>query len=102
MKNMKLGGLGIKKLLDHNLSLLAKWWWRFYKEKGSLCHKVISMKYGLDNSEWLPQLPMPTRASNVWKDICSVDDISLGFGRYLHEGFKIEVRSGNLTKLCDT
>ncbi|XP_058185619.1 uncharacterized protein LOC131302843 [Rhododendron vialii] len=97
-KSRKRGGLGIKKLLDHYLSLLAKWWWRFYKEKGSLWHKVISMKYGLDNSEWLLQLPMPTRASNVWKDICSVGDISSEFGKYLHDGFKIEVKSGNLTK----
>lgn len=32
----KFGGLGLGRLRDTNLSLIARWWWRFKTEKGSL------------------------------------------------------------------
>lgn len=42
------GGLGVKRLMQQNMTLLAKWWWRFSKDKDSLWVKVIKGKYGLD------------------------------------------------------
>ncbi|XP_058198468.1 uncharacterized protein LOC131313991 [Rhododendron vialii] len=35
------GGLGVKKMMQQNLALLAKWWWRFHEDKDSLgeCYK---------------------------------------------------------------
>ncbi|KAG5560722.1 hypothetical protein RHGRI_003905 [Rhododendron griersonianum] len=59
------------------------------------------MKYGLDNRDWLPQLPVPSRSSTVWKDIYSVGNISSEFRKFLYDGFKIEVKSGNLTKFWE-
>lgn len=64
-RSKKYGGLGIKRLLEHNLALLAKWWWRFNKEKEALWVKVVSKKYGLKEDEWLPQLPVRGKPSNI-------------------------------------
>lgn len=56
-KHRRFGGLGIKKLLEHNEALLAKWWWRFSREKDALWVKVVSRKYDLGEEVWLPQVP---------------------------------------------
>ncbi|KAK3220320.1 hypothetical protein Dsin_014290 [Dipteronia sinensis] len=39
------GGLGIRRILDKNKALLAKWLWRFGKEGQSLWRRVICFKY---------------------------------------------------------
>ncbi|XP_076899082.1 uncharacterized protein LOC143552848 [Bidens hawaiensis] len=39
MAPIEYGGLGLGRLRDVNVSLLAKWWWRFKNEKGRLWWK---------------------------------------------------------------
>ena len=48
-KSKKLGGLGIERLRDKGVSLMAKWVWRFGKDHSSLWKKVVCSKYGLKN-----------------------------------------------------
>ena len=47
-KSKKNWGLGIGRILDKNVSLLAKWVWRFGYETTSLWKKVVCTKYGVD------------------------------------------------------
>lgn len=54
--------LGIKKLMEQTgHAILAIWWWRFNKEKDSICVKVVRRKYG--TYSWLPHLPTQGRSS---------------------------------------
>ncbi|KAK2639207.1 hypothetical protein Ddye_027002 [Dipteronia dyeriana] len=45
--NNTSGGLGIGRMVDKNVSLLAKWVWRFGFDRNSLCKKVLCAKYGI-------------------------------------------------------
>ncbi|KAK2654576.1 hypothetical protein Ddye_014432 [Dipteronia dyeriana] len=46
-KNKMSGGLGIGRMVDKNISLLAKWVWRFSFDRDSLWKKVVCAKYGI-------------------------------------------------------
>ena len=46
LNSLENGGLGIGSLKAHNLSLLAKWWWSFRKEKSTLWKHVIMDFHG--------------------------------------------------------
>lgn len=96
-KKKEAGGLGVRRLLQQNLALLAKWWWRFSKDNESLWVKVVRSKYKLDQRSWLPEYPTKGSVSTVWNDICAVGDPSSGIGGIVKEGFKIKVYSGNNT-----
>lgn len=40
------GGLGVGNLLHCNLSLLFKWFWRYFNELSALWRKIVQEKYG--------------------------------------------------------
>ena len=44
IKPKSKGGLGLGSLENKNLALLAKWWWRFGKEKEALWRRLIAIK----------------------------------------------------------
>lgn len=97
-KNKKFGGLGVKRLLEHNSALLAKWWWRFNKEKEALWVKVVLRKYALEDNTWLPKIPNRGKPSKIWKDMCSVGDYYADMGECIIQGFKFKVNSGTRIK----
>ena len=47
-----LGGLGIRKLVHFNKTLLGKWLWRFGREGTHLWRRVIASKYGEGQGGW--------------------------------------------------
>lgn len=94
-KNKKIGDLGVKRLLEDNSALLAKWWCRFCKENEALWIKVVSRRYGLGDEVWFPKVPTRGKASNIWKDICSLGNICADMGECLIQGFSFKVNSGN-------
>ncbi|GMP46621.1 hypothetical protein CsSME_00014696 [Camellia sinensis var. sinensis] len=53
-KGMDAGGLGIRRLTDVNLCLLAKWWWKFGALDNVLWKNVLRSKYHYANSKWSP------------------------------------------------
>lgn len=57
-KGMDVGGLGIRRLRDVNLCLLAKWWWKFGALDNVLWKNVVCSKYHYASSKWSP-LPEP-------------------------------------------
>ncbi|KAD3642016.1 hypothetical protein E3N88_31240 [Mikania micrantha] len=65
------GSLGIGCLRDINLSLLAKWWWRFKKEPFSLWARVVG---GIHTCYPLGGIvPLKPNITGVWKNIASLD-----------------------------
>ncbi|KAI8535123.1 hypothetical protein RHMOL_Rhmol10G0150800 [Rhododendron molle] len=91
------GGLGVKKLAQQNLALLAKWWWRFGKDKEALWVKVIKGKYGLDANCWLPYIRVSGSSSRIWRDICSLDSPSSRLVYSIRDSFRAQVNSGDAT-----
>ncbi|KAK2637633.1 hypothetical protein Ddye_025428 [Dipteronia dyeriana] len=50
-KSKKNDGLCIRRMLDKNKSLLAKWIWHFGCEANSLWKKILCVKYGVEPSK---------------------------------------------------
>ncbi|PWA69263.1 RNA-directed DNA polymerase, eukaryota, Reverse transcriptase zinc-binding domain protein [Artemisia annua] len=91
----KSGGLGVGSLMDSNLSLLMKWWWRFCKEENALWCKVICSIHG----SWGGMLnaPEPKKSSGTWSQIIKLkDDLNI-IGIYLYMLFKKKVGNGMTT-----
>ncbi|XP_022026490.1 uncharacterized protein LOC110927176 [Helianthus annuus] len=66
----KSGGLGLHKLKEVNLALLAKWCWRFKTEKENLWVKVVGAIHSGD-SAW-DFLPSRKAIGGVWCNIASL------------------------------
>lgn len=66
----QIGGLGIGNILNRNISLLFKWWWRYLTDPQALWRKVILLKYGYFPPTSLNDFIIPTKGG-PWKDICS-------------------------------
>lgn len=81
--------------MEHNAALLAKWQWRFKKEKYALQVKVVSRKYTIGEDAWLPQIPSRGIPSRIWKDICSVGEVCADMGECIMQGFNLKVNSGS-------
>lgn len=68
-KLLENGGLGIKKLWDHNRALLAKWPWRFVcKQVESLWRKVVVARFGLASC-WMSKEVREHHGCGLWKSI---------------------------------
>lgn len=61
------GGLGISSIKYRNVSLLAKWWWKYRVESDKLWHKILSSKYG----DW-EALSISPSTSPIMSSILSV------------------------------
>lgn len=95
------GGLGVKRMLQQNLALLAKWGWRFGKDKEALWVKVIKGKYGLDANYWLPYAHGSGSTLRVWEDICSLEYPLSHLGYSNREVFRVQVNLSNATVFWD-
>jgi hypothetical protein len=91
------GGLGVRDVRRVNLSLLAKWRWRFLNADQSCWKVVLQSKYG-DNlaSKHLQQEHSEVRLASIWwKDICKLE----GNDRWLTETIVKKVGNGRSTSL---
>ncbi|KAF5784203.1 putative RNA-directed DNA polymerase [Helianthus annuus] len=66
----KSGGLGLRKLKEVNLALIAKWCWRFKTEKENLWAKVVGAIHS-GESAW-DFLPSRKTIGGVWCNIASL------------------------------
>ncbi|KAD5802790.1 hypothetical protein E3N88_14150 [Mikania micrantha] len=71
-------GMGLGSLKIINMSLLAKWWWRFKSDKNGLWRKVIWVVH--HNSRSLSFIPMRIAMLGPWKAIYknSMELLSVG------------------------
>ncbi|KAK8600728.1 hypothetical protein V6N12_050579 [Hibiscus sabdariffa] len=68
----KFGGFGVVDLRLRNLSLLAKWAWRFAMEPSSLWRAVLVAKYGAATPGWRMNVFGLRLMSLVWREIVSL------------------------------
>ncbi|XP_026436394.1 uncharacterized protein LOC113334324, partial [Papaver somniferum] len=81
------GGLSVYNLRLMNLSLLAKWCWRFGVEKRKLWYKIIEEKYGSEFSYWNPGNIATTYGTSCWRAIAETANlVSSNSTLYLHSG----------------
>jgi hypothetical protein len=89
------GGLGVRDLRRVNLSLLAKWRWRFLNNERSSWKLVLEAKYGdrLAHAH-LHQEHCESRLASIWwKDVCKLE----GDGRWFAEAAVKKLGDGNTT-----
>ncbi|KAK2356246.1 hypothetical protein QL285_093594 [Trifolium repens] len=92
-----IGGLGMRDLSRVNLSLLAKWRWRFLNSDHCYWRSVLEAKYG-DHlaSGHVHHAHSEVRiASTWWRDICNLE----GEGSWFVETTVKRVGDGNMTAL---
>ncbi|KAK2636756.1 hypothetical protein Ddye_031548 [Dipteronia dyeriana] len=70
-KHKKHGGLGIGKMRDKGLSLMAKCSWRLGREESSLLKNVLCAKYGLGDKPLLWDCCKAWRICVGWWDVCA-------------------------------
>ncbi|PWA37728.1 RNA-directed DNA polymerase, eukaryota, Reverse transcriptase zinc-binding domain protein [Artemisia annua] len=68
------GGLGIAKLADVNLALVAKWAWRFTVEKDALWRKVVEAIHG-GRGQLFPQVSEEDVIQNVPPEVIPTQEI---------------------------
>ncbi|KAK1413781.1 hypothetical protein QVD17_35564 [Tagetes erecta] len=66
------GGCGVGSIRDMNLSLLAKWIWRFRKEPAALWAKVINAIHTQPRK--FSGIPVNKKINGVWLKINSIED----------------------------
>ncbi|GAU49412.1 hypothetical protein TSUD_374310 [Trifolium subterraneum] len=67
----EIGGLGVRRLKEFNVALLAKWCWRLLVDRGGLWFKVLAAHYGLERG----RLRDGGRSgSSWWREIARIRD----------------------------
>ncbi|KAJ0533166.1 putative reverse transcriptase zinc-binding domain-containing protein [Helianthus annuus] len=88
----EFGGIGLGSLMETNIAMLGKWWWRFKNDKESLWRKVIWCLH--HNARSWSCIPAKVTATGPWKQVASISndlaDMGIGFDRL----FKGVVGSG--------
>ncbi|KAK2658233.1 hypothetical protein Ddye_004766 [Dipteronia dyeriana] len=100
-KSKKNGGLGVGRIFDKGVSLLAKWIWRFGREDSSLWKKVICAKYGLDVKALQWDWQGSNSASSFIKAVGRLWTEGSRSGDLLKKGLQVVVGNGERAKLWD-
>ncbi|KAL9686487.1 hypothetical protein QQ045_023947 [Rhodiola kirilowii] len=70
LKPKQFGGLGITGMVEKNVALLTKWWWKLITGKGGLWRRVIIEKYAIKGAHDPCKMTAKTnRLSSTWKNI---------------------------------
>lgn len=86
---MGCGGLGVRSIKEHNRVTLAKWHWRFDKEKESLWRKVVVTRFR-EVTLWEFKGVRVHHGCGLWKPIMKVNGIFCKFIQFkLGSGRKI-------------
>ncbi|KAI9161242.1 hypothetical protein LWI28_015677 [Acer negundo] len=94
-KSKSKGGLGIGRILDKNVGLLAKWVWRFGYKEHSLWKQVLCAKYRVNCSELWWQWNNSYQASVFVKTIHKLLENGTPSASVLKEGLPIVIGCGN-------
>ncbi|KAL9683503.1 hypothetical protein QQ045_015325 [Rhodiola kirilowii] len=94
----KFGGLGSQGMVDMNLALLAKWWWKLVIGKGGLWRRMVLEKYNIKRPHATDEVAIPQhKLSKTWKDIIKSvqgnSEIALAFKK----GLKLKLGNGSST-----
>lgn len=74
MPTFRMGGLGIRRLSEINISLLCKWLWALGDGKEKLWKRLIAKKKGKVSSGWYTKLCQNVHGYGFWKGILKYKD----------------------------
>ncbi|GJT05143.1 putative RNA-directed DNA polymerase, eukaryota, reverse transcriptase zinc-binding domain protein [Tanacetum coccineum] len=92
---LKDGGLDIGSLRVSNLSLLAKWWWRFLCETSSIWASIIKSIHGQHGG--LQDISTIRNKSGAWYQIAKLNQDLTSYGIDLHTLFRLKIGNGEST-----
>ena len=90
--------MGVYPVTVLNKALLAKWWWKFAKEKEALWRRVICNKYKYEEEAWFPGEIHRSNGSALWLDILRIGKEHGVFKDLLSRNLKIKVVDGMNTR----
>ncbi|KAL9683236.1 hypothetical protein QQ045_015055 [Rhodiola kirilowii] len=95
----KYGGLGIQGMIEKNMVLLSKWWWKLISGKGGLWRRMILEKYAIKGPHDPKAVSLHrSKLSNSWRDILKTvqgnSEVALAF----REGLKLKLGCGREVK----
>ncbi|KAL9664080.1 hypothetical protein QQ045_019477 [Rhodiola kirilowii] len=95
-KPKKFGGLGIQGLIEKNLVLLAKWWWKLIEGEGGLWRRMIIEKYGLKQIQDPVNVKYKSsRISSTWRNIIKTVQGNTEIALAFREGIKFSLGNGS-------
>ncbi|KAJ9556398.1 hypothetical protein OSB04_011012 [Centaurea solstitialis] len=96
LDSFEWGGLNVGGLREMNWSLIRKWWWRFFKDRGSLWCNIIQSIYGEKGGLELGR-GGECRGSSVWRSIINMGRVIDGTGCAFSRSFGKLVGNGGST-----
>ncbi|KAJ9551049.1 hypothetical protein OSB04_015094 [Centaurea solstitialis] len=100
LTNKSQGGLGVSSILIKNISLLCKWYWRFFNEDDALWNKVIKAIYGPDGG-FFSDINPPKGCSNVWAGIIKSAKIPNTWGVNFKDSIFRKIANGKHSKFWE-
>ncbi|CAM8979776.1 unnamed protein product [Rhodiola kirilowii] len=92
----KFGGLGIQGLVEKNMILLTKWWWKLVTGEGGLWRRMIMNKYDIAGAHDQSLVSIRrNRLSNSWKNILNIVQGNSEVAEAFREGVKLKLGRGN-------
>ncbi|KAL9690818.1 hypothetical protein QQ045_011229 [Rhodiola kirilowii] len=102
LKPKQYGGLGIVGMVEKNMALLTKWWWRLVSGQGGLWRRMISEKYAIKGAhDPLKMTAKVSRVSRTWKNIISAVRGNSEVATAFREGLKLKLGRGNEISFWD-
>ncbi|KAL9667760.1 hypothetical protein QQ045_002125 [Rhodiola kirilowii] len=97
-KPKRFGGLGIQDMIEKNLALLAKWWWKMASGKGGLWREMIIEKYDFKRIHHPATMSCRSRElSSTWRDIIKSVQGESEIAAAFREGIKLKLGRGEET-----
>ncbi|KAK3197988.1 hypothetical protein Dsin_021403 [Dipteronia sinensis] len=93
------GGLGLVSVFHKNISLLAKWVWRFSTEEAPLWKKVICSKYSVSTETLRWDWNCRKNSLTFTKAVGNLFKQGSRFARILEEGIQVVVGRGDRARL---
>lgn len=83
--SIRKGGLGVRRVRHNNSALLAKWLWRFGRERDRVWRRVVVVQFG-EQSVWESNVSHGRHGCGLWKSILKVKE---SFWRFI--SFQLEL-----------
>ncbi|KAL9686141.1 hypothetical protein QQ045_023596 [Rhodiola kirilowii] len=95
----RFGGLEIQGMVDKNMILLAKWWWRLVSLEDGLWRRMVIEKYKLHDLFDIKSLqPRQSKMTKTWKDIFRIIKDEKEVGSAFRKGLSLKLGRGDSIK----
>ncbi|KAL9663703.1 hypothetical protein QQ045_019094 [Rhodiola kirilowii] len=92
------GGLGIQSMIEKNMALLAKWWWKLITSRDGLWRRMVVEKYAIKDPHNLNRVSSRnSKMSRSWRDILKIVQSNSEVGQAFREGIKLKLGKGDET-----